>query len=361
MAAATRSSSHFQVTAAAVVLLSLCAAAVWPCVAGMGGVYRPFHSAAGGTPQLTPQPRRAGPGSSRRQLQQGVGGAISYKNNGPVMFANVSVNFIWYGGVIAEDAKQAMRNFVRGLTNTSDPANTLPLWWNINRRYTNYMPRNVTGNITLGRELVVAGGDLLTYNATMAVVRDAIAAGLLNLSANEITFLVSANTITQTGIKSDPTKVYCVDYCSWHNFFTYNSTNIKFVWMGDPTDSCARCGAPTEVFNYWQMPHGVVPVDGLVNQLAYHMSVTTTNWDLRTWTDSTGYENAQKCIGWFGGYEELHVEAANRSMVAWNQQGLNGERFIVQGWFRKRFGRGSSPGSPPRPRPRLGRSVGLPA
>ncbi|CAI5489841.1 unnamed protein product, partial [Closterium sp. Naga37s-1] len=296
MAGAMRSTSHFAITAAALVLLSLCAAAAWPCVAAMDGAYRPFHSATGGTPQLTPQPRRAGTGSSRRQLQ-GVGGAIMYKNSGPVMFANVSVNFIWYGGAIAEEAKQAMRNFVRGLTNTSDPANTLPLWWNINRRYTNNMPRNVTGNITLGRELVVAGGDLPTYNATLSVVRDAIAAGLLNLSANEITFLVTANTIAQTGTRSDATKAYCVDYCSWHSFFAYNSTNIKFVWLADPTDSCNRCGAPTEVFNYWQVPHGTAPVDGLVNQVAYHMAATTTNWDLRTWSDSNSYENAQKCYG----------------------------------------------------------------
>ena len=83
-------------------------------------------------------------------------------------------------------------------------------------------------------------------------------------------------------------------YCGWHTYGNLGAANIPYIAIQDFTSKYyAACSAQTI------SPNGNVAFDAMASVLVHEIDEALTDADLRTWYDSRGAENADKCAWTF--------------------------------------------------------------
>lgn len=83
-------------------------------------------------------------------------------------------------------------------------------------------------------------------------------------------------------------------YCGWHSIGTIGVKNIPYIAIQDFTSTYARsCAAQT------MSPNMDYQLDAVASILVHEIDEALTDPDLRTWYDSRGAENADKCAWTF--------------------------------------------------------------
>jgi len=223
-------------------------------------------------------------------------------HGGPVMGTNPdwtnipNIYLIWYGNWAGNTALQIIPDFVSSLGQSP--------YYNINTSYTDRL-----GNPVINFANYVAGafdnysqGTSLTTTRIAAVVRDAIARGDLPLDYDGVYFVLTSADVTDSG--------FCVSYCGWHSWFTYQSTAIKFSFVGNAErclNGCAR--------NRITSPNDNLAADAMANLIAHEFEEMVTDPQISAWYDNDRQENADKCAWTFGTtFTEPNGSTANMTL-----------------------------------------------
>mgnify|MGYP006279119829 CR=1 FL=1 len=84
-------------------------------------------------------------------------------------------------------------------------------------------------------------------------------------------------------------------YCGWHTYGTLGSRNIPYIAIQDfQSKYLSSCAAQTI------SPNGDAQLDAMASVLVHEIDEVITDPDIRTWYDSRGAENADKCAWTFG-------------------------------------------------------------
>jgi hypothetical protein len=106
-------------------------------------------------------------------------------------------------------------------------------------------------------------------------------------------------------------------YCGWHTFGTLGAKNIPYIAIQDFTSAYARaCSAQTI------SPNSDYQLDAMASVLVHEIDEVLTDPDIRTWYDSRGAENADKCAWTFGVTNLINGAKYNFS--------ANGIKYLIQ-------------------------------
>jgi hypothetical protein len=124
-------------------------------------------------------------------------------------------------------------------------------------------------------------------------------------------------------------------YCGYHNVFGTTSNPVIYANMPypvfDPSFTYAYCGDP---YNGPEAPNGNSFADALISVVSHEASESITDYDLASWFDATGNEEADECAYVFGtplGSSNVAVDA-NAAGTAYNQV-INGDEYYTQDEF----------------------------
>jgi len=225
-------------------------------------------------------------------------------HGGPVMGTNPdwsnipNIYLIWYGNWAGNTALEIIPDFVSNLAPSA--------YYNINTSYTDRL-----GNPVINFANYVAGafdnysqGTSLTTTRIATVVRDAIARADLPLDYDGVYFVLTSADVTDSG--------FCRSWCGWHSWFTYQSTAIKFSFVGNPERCLNGCAA-----NRVTSPNDNLGADAMANLIAHEFEETVTDPQISAWYDNNGQENADKCAWTFGTtFTEPNGSIANMTLGA---------------------------------------------
>ena len=234
-----------------------------------------------------------GRGNLIRQLpprgKAGTGGAVVQGNgisyhNGPVMRNGVNVYYIWYGNW----AQDATANAI--LTDFATNVGGSP-YFNINTTYGDTVGNvpNSSSTIKYAGSASDAGslGASLNDNSIWTLVTNAISGNKLPLDPNGVYFVLTAPFVAETS-------GFLSQYCGWHTYNFYNSTPIKYSFVGNPAAGMSACAAQSTG------PNGDAQADAMVSVIAHELEEAASDPQLNAWYDSSGAENADKCAWTFG-------------------------------------------------------------
>jgi hypothetical protein len=106
-------------------------------------------------------------------------------------------------------------------------------------------------------------------------------------------------------------------YCGWHTYGTLGAKNIPYIAIQDFTSKYfSACSAQIV------SPNADVPLDAIASILVHEIDESITDADLRTWYDSRGAENADKCAWTFGITKAVGVAKYNYT--------ANGKNYLIQ-------------------------------
>jgi len=232
--------------------------------------------------------RDAGTGQAVTQ-----GNGINY-HGGPVMQGTTHVYYIWYG----DWTKDAGANAI--LTDLANNIGGSP-YFNINTTY-----GDTTGNVENSVLYVTSTSDSgslgtsLGDNDIWTIVTNALGSGKLPLDANGVYFVLTAPGVAETS-------GFLTQYCGWHTYGFYNSTNVKFAFVGDALGSqLGNCAAQTG-----SSPNGDPAADGMASVIVHELEESVTDPLLNAWYDSNGEEDADKCAWTFGSLYSANGAYAN--------------------------------------------------
>jgi Phosphate-induced protein 1 conserved region len=247
-------------------------------------------------PDVRPDGRGNAPRGYRRAKTHGAvvqGNGINY-HGGPVMQGPTHVYFIWYG----DWTKDAGANAI--LTDFANNIGGSP-YFNINTTY-----GDTTGNVVNSVLYVTSTSDpgtlgtSLSDNNIWTLVKNSLSSGNLPLDANGVYFVLTAPGVAETS-------GFLTQYCGWHTYGTYNSTNIKFAFVGDADGpSLGNCAAQVS-----SSPNGDPAADAMASVMGHELEESVTDPLLNAWYDSNGNENADKCAWTFGSTYSANGAAAN--------------------------------------------------
>jgi len=221
------------------------------------------------------------------------GNGINY-HGGPVIEGTTHIYYIWYG----DWTKDAGANAI--LTDFANNIGGSP-YFNINTTYgdTN---ANVENSVLYVSSASDSGsfGASLTDNDIWAITTNAISSGKLPLDGNGVYFVLTAPGVNETS-------GFLTQYCGWHSYGTYGSTNVKVAFVGDPAGpSLGNCAAQTA-----SSPNGDPSADAMASIIGHELEESVTDPLLNAWYDSSGNENADKCAWTFGATYQSNGAFAN--------------------------------------------------
>jgi hypothetical protein len=205
-------------------------------------------------------------------------------HGGPVMLGTTNVYFIWYGDWSRDRAAQnLLPEFVRALGGTR--------WYNINTTYKNKAGQHVANAVHFGGNTFnTSSYKNLNDGDVQKIVTNAINSGALPKDSHGVYFVLTAPDVKETS-------GFCSQYCGWHTHAALNGSDIKYGFIGNPSQQCAAsCEAQTS-----RSPNGDPASDAMASTIAHELSESATDPDLNAWFDSQGNENADKCAWQFGG------------------------------------------------------------
>ena len=140
--------------------------------------------------------------------------------------------------------------------------------------------RNASGGIT-----PVSDADVATY-INRAISTGVVSAPPAGTRAIYV-YLGANNTRLSSG--------FGTAYCGWHTYGTLGVRNIPYIAIQDFNNNyLSACAAQTI------SPNGDAQLDAMASVLVHEIDEVITDPDIRTWYDSRGAENADKCAWTFG-------------------------------------------------------------
>lgn len=233
-----------------------------------------------------------------RSVTQGNG--ISY-HGGPVMEGATHVYYIWYGDWSKDSGANAI------LTDFANNIGGSP-YFNINTTYGDTVA-NVENSVQYVSSASDSGslGTKLTDNDIWTIATNAISSGALPLDNRGVYFVLTAPGVAETS-------GFLTQYCGWHSYGTYGSTNVKVAFVGDPAGpNEANCAAQTG-----SSPNGDPAADAMASIIAHELEESVTDPLLNAWYDSSGEENADKCAWTYGNVYAVNSAYANMQLGARN-------------------------------------------
>jgi len=205
-------------------------------------------------------------------------------HGGPIMVGTPNAYYIWYGNW-SDFQKSILEDLISNLGGSA--------YYNINTTYCDsngnfvsnaiaYSSSNsTTDNYSQGTSFGDAG--------VKAIVSDAITSGKLPKDSNGVYMVLTSPEVKETS-------GFCKLYCGWHTHGTIGGSDIKYAFIGNPSQQCP---------NGCQMYSGATPngdagVDGMASVIAHEFEEATADPALNAWYDRRGYENADKCAWTFG-------------------------------------------------------------
>lgn len=213
-----------------------------------------------------------------------TGNGISY-NGGPVMTGAHNIYLIWYGNWNGNPGPSILPQFIQGF-NGSPYFNILSTYGDSNSNIPDTV--NLAGQIFDNYSQTASLGN----TGVGAVVSNALQNKLLPVDADGIYFVLTSPDVTEGQ--------FCSQYCGYHTSGTFNTTDIKFAFVGDAGTQCpARpfvpgCSAQSLT------PNGDEGVDAMASVMSHELSETVTDPDLDAWFDSSGNEVGDLCNFRFG-------------------------------------------------------------
>ncbi len=217
-----------------------------------------------------------------------VSPAITY-HGGPLI-PTPTIYYIWYGnwnlasGSDTAAGKQILRDFAQSIGGSSH--------YQINNSYSTN-GYNIAGNVTWGGEANDAAysrGKRLKDADIKTIVTTAISSGQIPFNTNGVYFVLTTTDVTLTS-------GFCTQYCGWHTSAAYNSSRLRYSFVGNANRCLNACSAQTV------SPNGNAGVDAMVSIITHELEETATDADPGAapgWYDSGGAENADKCAWTFG-------------------------------------------------------------
>ena len=223
-------------------------------------------------------------------------GQIGYTLGNPVLTGNVNVYYLYYGNW-TESQKDILEHF---MTNIGDSD-----WYKINKRYyyqaSEHSPMvPVNGSVTLKKTVVdfYSRGLHLRGNDLPLLIQEKINSGQLPEDSSAVYFVLTSGDVRES-VRPDLGRAsFCSSYCGYHVSWELESgTRIFYAQVGNPTACLSGC-APT--MNSVISPNGDIGVDGMISAIAHELVEAITDpvsdiYSMRSWQDSTGYENGDKC------------------------------------------------------------------
>jgi hypothetical protein len=178
---------------------------------------------------------------------------------------------------------------------TDDVANTVTMSTQV---FDNYSQGTNLGNTGVGN-----------------VVSAALNSGALPVDGNGIYFV-----LTSPDVKEGK---FCVNYCGYHTSGTFNSTDIKVAFVGNPATQCNSTANPTcSVQN--PTPNANEGADAMANVMAHELNESVTDPDGNAWYHiNPAGENGDLCNFNFGST----FAALNGSMA---NVVLRGSQYLIQ-------------------------------
>ena len=222
------------------------------------------------------------------------GNGISY-HNGPVMHSGVNIYYIWYGDWCQDSTATPI------LTDYATYVGGSP-YFNINTTYgdtVGNVPNTIT-TIKYGKSTSDSGslGTSLNDGNIWTLVTNALSGGKLPVDPNGVYFVLTAPYVAETS-------GFLSQYCGWHTYNYYNSTPIKYAFVGNPAAKMGACSMQSTG------PNGDAEADAMASVIAHELEEAATDPQLNAWYDSTGAENADKCAWTFGTTYSVSGAAAN--------------------------------------------------
>lgn len=251
--------------------------------------------------------------SDKKIPQNGI-----FFHGGPVMGTTTSnipnVYFIWYGNWANNSGVNILTNLVKGMGGSP--------YYHINSTYQdkNGQPIRPVVNVPIpaGAFDNYSQGKALSDAAIFRVVTTAITNKTLPLDKNGIYFVLTSADVSTSG--------FCTQYCGWHTMNRFQSTNIKYSFVGNPErclDACAEQNIS---------PNNNPGADGMASVIAHELEETITDPNLNAWYDEGGAENADKCAWKFGKTQKTPTGAKYNLTI-------NGLRYLIQeNWVNDRGG-----------------------
>ncbi len=231
------------------------------------------------------------PGFDRKVPARGeiTDNRIQY-HGGPVMgtnpdFSNTpNIYFTWYGNWTGDTALDILPDFASNLGGSP--------YFNINTSYTDGAGNPVINLANFGVSSFdsYSQGSVLNLSRVATIVANAIGRGDLPLDINGVYFVLTSADVTEGQ--------FCSSYCGWHTWMIYQSTPIKFSWVGNPQRCLNACAPPG---NRTTSPNGNPGADGMANIIGHEFEESVTDPQLNAWwQNGTGQENADLCAWTFG-------------------------------------------------------------
>ena len=232
---------------------------------------------------------------------------------------NVQIIPVWVGAWDAN--RKANWNAVLGNLITSlnsGSINTLLHVFNTNLGYfTGLSTPTLSWPGTLSNNVSATG----TVKNSLIQVSDANVASYINTALNSIIVIKGAKPIyvylgaSNTRLSSG----FGTAYCGWHAIGTVGTTNIPYIAIQDfnYTTYGSACSAQSV------SPNSDAPLDAMASVLVHEIDEALTDPDLKTWYDSRGAENADKCAWTFGTTQTLTGGAKYNTT-------LGGKNYLIQ-------------------------------
>ncbi|MDP9120442.1 MAG: EXORDIUM family protein [Acidobacteriota bacterium] len=198
---------------------------------------------------------------------------------GPVMLGANHVYYIWYGDWSSTATPAILDDMAEHIGGSP--------YWGIETTYYEIVggvKKFVSNSLTLGGEHFdsYSHGKVLSDALVLAVVEKAIA-DQLPLDANGIYFVLGSADVKESS-------GFCSAYCGWRDHVTYQGTDIKYAFVGNP-DACPSACEPGPGHS----PNGDPAADAMASTIVHLLDETVIDPDLNAWICQPGIDCADKC------------------------------------------------------------------
>jgi hypothetical protein len=201
-------------------------------------------------------------------------------NGGPIMPGTVNIYYIWYGNWTGNSAESILTDWGNNIGSTPN--------YFVNVSYDDSSGKHVESSVHLAGQTFdrYSQGANFAGNKIFNIVTAALDAQHFPVDSNGVYFVLTSADVNITD-------GFCTQFCGWHTFGTYNGTNIKFSFVGNPQRCNGSCG------NLGTTPNGNAAADNMASIMFHELSETVSDPLINAWGDSKG-ENGDKCAWNFG-------------------------------------------------------------
>ena len=215
-------------------------------------------------------------------LLVGTGAAMArgaIYQGGPVMLGTNHIYYVWYGNWIGTSSTSILDDMASHIGGTP--------YWNIETTYYEIdhgVKKFVSNSLTFGGEYFdsYSQGKSLSDSAVLAVVENAIQQQL-PLDASGIYLVLASADVRETS-------GFCTNYCGWRNHVTYQGTDIKYGFVGDPAACPSACEPPPG-----HSPNGDPAIDAMAGTIVHLLDETVVDPDFNAWLCQSGIDCADLC------------------------------------------------------------------